>query len=125
MDQDKLEKRLSRALFVGGDTHTLMDIFLGLQFGKLQSFAQGNAWAVTQIAEFPQKKILEIILAVGEDVQEVLALEAVIIQFCKMQGIREMRAYGRPGWRKFAKGLGWKETTRTFTKFLPPGGERT
>jgi hypothetical protein len=58
--------KVERALHDGGDLYTFDDIMALIKEGKMQSFTCGDTWIVTQVNEFPRKKVLEIALVVGE-----------------------------------------------------------
>ena len=109
------EEGLMRALAEMGDTHSLTDILLALEEGRMQSFTVGDTWVVTQVIEFPQRRVLEIFLVVGDgtDLEE---LSATATAFAQFQGCTMMRAYGRHGWMQHAKQLGWRDTARVFLK---------
>jgi metal-responsive CopG/Arc/MetJ family transcriptional regulator len=109
------EEGLQRALDGMGNTHLLKDILAALEDGSMQSFAQGDTWVVTQVIEFPQKRVLEVFLVVG-DGADLAALSDTITAFAQFQRCKLIRAYGRPGWLKHAKPLGWCETSRIFLR---------
>ena len=56
--QAHLLTRLEKALRLGGDTHTVGDIYLGLQSGQYQGWFTDGAGVITEILVSPRKKWL-------------------------------------------------------------------
>lgn len=79
----------------------------------MQSFAEGDSWAVTQICNFPRAKVLEILVALG-DLEACRKLHDRIIQFADEHDIGLVQAYGRRGWISDAKSHGWKVRTTSY-----------
>ena len=48
-----------------GGFYTLNDILTSIAEGKMQSFMEGDSWAVTKIVNFPRARLLEIMVALG------------------------------------------------------------
>ena len=63
---DELNKRLAKALKIGGDTHTIEDIQHAVARGAMQCFVKGDSFAITEIIKAPQKTYLNIFLVVGD-----------------------------------------------------------
>ena len=64
-DHKPIEDRLAqveKALDRMGNTHSLPDILALIEDGAMQSFAMGPTWAITQILDFPRKRVLEIFM---------------------------------------------------------------
>lgn len=101
-----LNKRLARALKLGGDTHTIEDIQQAIARGTMQCFVKGNSFAITEVINAPQKRFLNVFLIVGE--LNILELHDEVEAFAKQAGCDFMQAYGRPGWVPKVKSLGWK-----------------
>ena len=99
----KLEKLLARM----GGLYTVGDILERIGSGRMQSFTHGESWVVTQIGVFPQKRVLEIIAAVG-DIDELRILHDKVLNFALEMEIPVIQAYGRLGWVPDALGRGWK-----------------
>lgn len=112
-----VKKKLRKALAVAGDTYTFEDILHEIQAGNMQSFAEGESWVVTQIVDFPQKRYLEIVFAVG-NLDELKAIYPLLEDFARSNLCDGLRAFGRKGWmRQFEiDKAGWVETTRTYVK---------
>jgi hypothetical protein len=107
--------QLQKALDQMGNTHSLEDILALIDSGEMQSFAQGDTWAVTQIVDFPRKRILELFLIVG-DLKDFRGLYNLILAFAEEQGCALLRGYGRFGWEPYAKANGWANGARIYLK---------
>lgn len=114
-DTIRMLQLLRRALKAGGDTHTVEDILQEISGGKKQSFVHGSTWAITQVLDFPRKRVLELFMVVGKGC-ELSLLEEDIIKFAREIGADFIRTQGRPGWRKHAKAMGWEHTHSVFVK---------
>lgn len=110
-------RKVEKLLRIGGGTHELQDILDAIKSGSMQSFVSGDSWAVTQVAEFPRKRVLEVLFLVGR-LEDVPALRDQVEAFGRAVGADFVRAYGRPGWEATAKSLGWQPSQRIFAKDL-------
>jgi hypothetical protein len=83
----------------------------------MQSFVEGESWVVTQIVDFPRKRYLEIVFAVG-NLDELKAIYPKLELFAREIQADGLRAMGRPGWmRQFEIDKhGWVETTRVYVR---------
>jgi len=59
--QLRAEAHLARS----GGFFTFEDILSAIEKGDMQSFAEGSSWAVTQVIQFPRKKVVDVVLLVG------------------------------------------------------------
>jgi hypothetical protein len=116
---DEIIKRMTRALKAGGDTHTLEDLLDEIKAGKKQSFVKGNTWAITQVLDFPRKRVLELFMVVGE-AKDLPELQTEIVEYGKHIGADFVRTQGRLGWKKLAKELGWKPVMTLYIKEVFP-----
>lgn len=105
---DELNRRLDRALRLAGHTHTIDDIQRDLASGRLQCFSDGDSFALTEIVQEPQKKYLNVFLAVGE--MSIVNLIPRIEAFAQEAGCAWVQALGRPGWKSVLPKYGWKPT---------------
>lgn len=101
------EQKLERALEMMGKTHTIADIREAISLGTMQSFVEGDSWAITQICLTPRKRIMEIILVVGEQA-DLDRLYQRVISFAKETQCSLIRTVGRLGWKPQADKHGWK-----------------
>jgi hypothetical protein len=106
-------KKLARLLDRMGGLWTVQDILSAIAEGRMQSFVEGETWAITQIACFPRAKLLEILVVVGalDDCQKLLDR---IFQYANDHDIGLIQAYGRRGWLNHPLTAGWKIRTKSF-----------
>jgi hypothetical protein len=107
------EVKLDRVLDRMGGLYLASDLLDDVKAGKKQMFALNDSIAVTQIANFPRGKTLEIIAAVG-DIHELREMHERILEFAKSMDIKVIRAYGRTGFVEDAKKRGWTLKARSF-----------
>jgi hypothetical protein len=105
--------KLARLLDRMGGLWTVSDILGAIAEGRMQSFVEGDTWAITQIAQFPRARLLEILVVVGalDDCQRLLDR---IFQYANDHDIGLVQAYGRRGWLNHPLTSGWKIRTRSF-----------
>lgn len=117
MTQEERLGQLEEALAHMGGTHTFGDILEAIKDGRMQSFAEGDTWAVTQVLDFPRKRVLEIVLVAG-DMADAKVLYDKVLAFGREIGCNLVRTFGRDGWAKEAKDHGWLNGHRIFLKDL-------
>lgn len=107
-------RRLRIMLEKSGGFYTVEDILDHIHEGKMQSFATDRTWVVTQIHEFPRKKVLDIVFVVGE-MEDLEELEPQLENFRREIQADMITATGRLGWlKKYFKG--WKPTSVNFVR---------
>lgn len=104
------------ALERGGGYYQVAHLVQAIQKGEMQSWVRGRSWVVTHILDFPCRRVVEVVLAVG-DLEDVYALESDVEQFALEQGARSLIAFGRPGWDK-AHSKGWIKVSHRFERVL-------
>ena len=57
-DEKQILKLLESGLKKGGYTHSIRDILEALQTGKMQAFLNDGSLAITQVVDFPQRRVL-------------------------------------------------------------------
>jgi hypothetical protein len=105
--------KLARLLDRMGGLWTVQDILVAIAEGRMQSFVEGDSWAITQIAKFPRATVLEILIALG-DIEECRRLHGKILQYARDHDISLVQAYGRRGWLNHPLTAGWKIRTKSF-----------
>lgn len=105
---------MDRVLEQHGGFYTYEDILGLIETGRMQSFAEGDTWVVTQVHEFPRKKVLEIAFVIG-NIEDLHKIEPKLEAFKKEIGADMLTATGRVGWsrRHFP---GWEATSLNFVK---------
>jgi hypothetical protein len=106
--------KVERALHDGGDLYTFDDIMALIKEGKMQSFTCGDTWIVTQVNEFPRKKVLEIALVVG-NIWEAIEFLPEIYDYARQVGATRVTGFGRDGWWEHHD-AGWKKVGTMYAK---------
>lgn len=112
-------ERAAAALKKAGGFYTLADLARAVTAGEMQGFVKGETWVVTRVCQFPQKRALEIVLAVG-NLDELKALEPDIEAFGKEHGCVALFADARAGFDK-RRTDGWKMISASYVKDLTDG----
>ena len=106
------QAKLDRALKVMGGLYTAADIIAKVQEHTMQMFCLNDSIAVTQINIFPQKRVLHIIVAVG-DIDDLRVLHDRLMIFAKDMKVDLIQAHGRRGWVKDAIKNGWRNVAKS------------
>lgn len=108
LDRSELQRRLMKALKVGGNGYGPEDIARAVKEGRMQSWTRNDSLVVTEIIERPKATAINIVLAVGV-MEDVLALQPAMMAFGREHGATVMRMEGRKGWARVLPGEGWKK----------------
>lgn len=100
---------LEAALELSGGTHTLDDVVQAIIKGEMQFWPAPKGCAVTEIVNYPRKKVLHIFLAGGE-MEQIIDMDDSAVEFAKMNGCTGMSIAGRKGWKRVLKNKGYLET---------------
>ena len=100
-------RHLARALERMGAVYTVSDILAAIAEGRMQSFTDGDSWAITQVVDYPRARMLDVLVALG-DLEACRRLHDRILQYARDNDISLVQAYGRRGWLKDAVAHGWK-----------------
>ena len=120
--QDELIKCrdwIQSALDKGGDTHDFVDIVDGVMSGHMQLWSGANGCAVTEILVYPNKKILHVFLAGGDQghgIKQITDMHDDAVEWGKAQGCDGMTIAGRKGWQRVLESKGWKQQFTTLSK---------
>src|SRR5262245_49113810 len=106
MKADNHLSEFEKALHEAGDTHALTDIVAEIGSGHMQSFVEGNTWAVTYVIQTPRKKVCEIFLCIGS-MDEALVLHDRVEAWARSRDCDLLRTIARKGWEKQARAHGW------------------
>lgn len=118
MNFEQFRPGLEKALAVGGvGTHSLTDVIDRVSEGKAQIWWEGDAFILTEIRQYPRKKVLRFWLATGE-LDQVIVLHRRILEWAKEQGCEAAIITGRRGWTKALRSEGWAETMAVLTREL-------
>lgn len=97
LDREKFEWLLGKGLRHGGSTHSVEDVIAGLRSGELQSFHNDDGMIMTMIADYPQKKVLEMFMALGNQDAISSLFDKEVVNYGQEIGADYVRAIVRPG----------------------------
>ena len=109
-DKASYHRKLARLLDRMGGVYLLDDILTAIHEGRMQSFVEGNSWAVTKIADFPRAHGTGSLIAYVGDLADVDNLHAKILAYAKEVNAGLLSTYGRLGWLREGsfERLGWR-----------------
>ena len=115
---NEIEPLIKKAL---DDCYTTDDILKGLVFEKFQLFISWEnkveSAVVTEVAQYPQKKILRYFLAGGNNINNWLEpIQKKIEKFAKLNNCNSIEVAGRKGWARKLKG--YEQKIYLFSKEL-------
>jgi len=111
-----MKKKMEKALRLGGDLYTLVDLITELREGRMQGHVENDTWAITQIQDFPRKRVVDIFTVVG-NMEGSLLLEKKITGWASELGADMITSVGRDGWWNF-RTPGWKKVGTLYSKEL-------
>jgi hypothetical protein len=117
MTEAERQARLERALLWGGPTHALGDVARLIKEGKAQWWSHDDGMIVTEIHDYPLRKIVHFWLIAGA-LRDCLALEHDVLPWAIEQGCTVATACGRRGWGRVAAPTGWRPWHPNFFKPL-------
>lgn len=97
---------LAKALEYAGGTHTIEDLLDQIKRGDAQLWTSENACIVTEVQDFPRKRVLHFWLAAG-GLHPVIALSRDVLDWSKSIGCASATLTGRRGWEKVLASEGW------------------
>ena len=116
---DEVSVHIQSALQYSDGKYSLLDIKKEIEEKKMQLFLAVDdgviAVGVTQISDYPQKRVLTIVLVGGSRMEEWLHLMNQLEAWGIDNGCEQIELYGRPGWEKV---LGWEKTYIALKKNL-------
>ena len=119
INDPKMTARMEKALRLGDNVYSFADVQEGLKSGNMQGHVEGKTWAITQIHDWPQKRVVNILFVVGviEDLEDIERLEKKIETWAVSIGADIVTAVGREGWWHL-RTPGWKKTGVLYSKDL-------
>jgi hypothetical protein len=107
---------IDKALRFGGETHTLDDVFSAIDHGTMQLWAGEKSVIVTEIQDYPQRRLLCLFLAAG-NMKELQEMLPGVLEWAKASGCSGAFLNGRLGWmRSFLARENWKVQSVTMAK---------
>ncbi len=109
---NRAETKIKRALKHAGDTHTIDDLKNLISSNKAQLWqVNERTLIITEIIQYPQKKVLNIFIAAG-DLQPLLAAIPDLVEYARQNDCAWLQATGRHGWQK--KVPNWRSGARSY-----------
>lgn len=100
------------------DTHNLQDVADEIEAGNMMLWAGEKSAIVTEIQDFPRKKVLLVFIA-GGDIKEMEYISPHIVKFAQDMGCQRIILTGRRGWsRTFLTNMAFKPTHYWMSKEL-------
>jgi hypothetical protein len=103
-------------------TLTIDDVIHAIAEGRMHFWPGKNCAAVTELAVFPRKRILNVTLA-GGDMDEILDMIPSFKAFGRALGCECVAVVGREGWERVLGRLGWKKAHVVLTTPTKEAGE--
>ncbi len=75
-----------------------------------------DAVIVTQVCDYPTRRVCRYVLVSGSDTQLWEDTDEVLTAWAKERGCSLIEATGRPGWKKKMKAHGWTSKTAVYEK---------
>jgi hypothetical protein len=116
-DFDRLKDEIQSALEFSAGTHTIEDVWDGIQKNDFQLWTGIKSVIITEIVVYPRKKNLHFFLA-GGDLDEIKIMRVFIEQWGKSIGCSMASICGRRGWEKALQADGYKRNTWYTSKDL-------
>ena len=104
------------ALEYADGTFNIIDVVDGIARGDMQFWPDKTAASVSQIIDYPRKKVLHIFL-LGGDMDGAKDIERKLVAWGKYQRSRAITLTGRLGWSKsFLKDIGYQSSSISMSK---------
>lgn len=106
---------IESALAYSGGTHTFDDVVAMVASGKAQIWPAPRGVAITEIIEYPRKRVLHVFLAAGELDQLVDMIDSAE-QWGRTQRCTSLTMSGRFGWQRVLDKHGFKPVLVTMER---------
>jgi len=104
---EEIKPHLKSALSYSDDKYSLEDIREGIEGKEMQLFIVVKedilATVVTSIYEYPNSKVMTVVLTGGEKMDKWIHLIEQLERWAKDEGCDYMEILGRPGWERVLK----------------------
>ena len=109
-----LPELFDKALRIGGNTHTRQDIAECIAKGRYQYFGDDECCVVTEIVDYPQKRVLHLFIAAGNLTKLLEEYLPIVKQFAADNGCSALTSVSRKGFLKRFPAYGFKPKCVTF-----------
>lgn len=106
---------IESALAYSGGTHTFDDVAQMVIEGKAQIWPAQRGVAITEIIEYPRKRVLHVFLAAGE-LDQLLDMIQSAEDWGRTQGCTSLTMSGRFGWQRVLDKHGFKPVLVTMER---------
>jgi hypothetical protein len=103
---------IEAALEYSGGTHVYEDVEAAILSGRMQLWPGSKSMAVTEIVEYPRKRVLNCFLAAG-DMDEIVDMISSAAAWGRAQGCESLTLSGRKGWERVLSPHGFKPVMLT------------
>jgi hypothetical protein len=114
---DRCRPWIEAALQYSGGTHTFDDVADMIATGRLQLWPAMHGCLVTEIVDYPQKRVFNVFLA-GGTLAQLFDMDPDVVTWARAMGCTAATLHGRRGWTRALTELGWRETLTTMEKDL-------
>jgi len=112
---ERCREWIESALEYSGGTHVFEDIVRGIGNGKMQLWPAPKGCLVTEIIDYPRKRVLNVFLGGGE-FEQLADMHTDVIAWAKSHGCVGAMITGRKGWERAYRPYGWKPLHVTLWK---------
>lgn len=112
---DHYRDMIESALAYSGGTHTFQDVADMVIAGKAQIWPAPRGVAITEIIEYPQKRVLHVFLAAGE-MDQLLDMIKSAEDWGRTQNCTSLTMSGRFGWQRVLDKHGFKPVLVTMER---------
>lgn len=116
---DRCRPWIAAALEYAGGTHTLQDIEDGIRAGQFLLWPGERGCLVTEIIDFPRKRVLNVWLG-GGDMDQLKDMHDSVVAFARYAGCASVTITGRPGWARVWRDQGFAPAHVTLEKEIAP-----
>lgn len=109
-----LPELFDKALALGGHTHTRQDIADGVKSGRFQYWGDDECCLVTEIVEYPRKRVLHLFIAAGNLERLLEHYLPTVKQFASDNGCSSLTSVSRKGFLRRFPAYGFRPKCITF-----------
>ena|SRR3990167_5659801 len=118
-----VEHKLGKALSYSDGKYTLQDVYNAVKKGIMQLWVvkavyDYKAVMVTEVIEYPSKRVLVIMFLSGQDFDSYKQLFNEIERFGLLHRCESVEFYGRTGWKNKIKNLGFEQIHTVFRSHI-------
>lgn len=111
---DQKFAEIEKMLLDMGGFWNLADIWENIHTGGMQSFTHNGSWLVTQVCDFPRKRVLDVVFVYGK-MQDMAELENQLEAYKEKIGAAAILGTGRTGWKSMVHD-GWRVLSVNYIK---------